>query len=295
MHLFQDQKRFFKANLHCHTTLSDGRLSPAQATALYQDLGYDVLAITDHRILSAPTHKEGNMLLLSGIEEDYFLSGEVLHLVGLGLENDYSHARLPLTSPQAGIRCMQKHGGRILLAHPAWSLNTLSTLCSLSGISAAEIYNSSCSVPWEGNRADSSNLLDIAAAHGIPFPLVANDDTHHYEGEAGRSFTMIQAEELTQESLFTALDAGWFYASQGPAFEQISIEEDRISVRCSPVEYILFYSNRVSSRGRCIAKPEQTEGCYDLTQNPGETFVRCEIIDRQGLRAWSNPIMLAAT
>ena len=38
----------FKANLHSHSNLSDGRLTPESMAEAYQARGYSVLAITDH-------------------------------------------------------------------------------------------------------------------------------------------------------------------------------------------------------------------------------------------------------
>ena len=38
----------FKANLHSHSTLSDGKLSPAELKKIYKEHGYSVLAVTDH-------------------------------------------------------------------------------------------------------------------------------------------------------------------------------------------------------------------------------------------------------
>ncbi len=43
-----------KANLHTHTTRSDGRLAPNTAVDRYHDLGYTVLAITDHNAVTYP-------------------------------------------------------------------------------------------------------------------------------------------------------------------------------------------------------------------------------------------------
>ena len=43
MDLFDPKLPFFKGNLHCHTTVSDGKLSPDEVVALYRDLGYDFL------------------------------------------------------------------------------------------------------------------------------------------------------------------------------------------------------------------------------------------------------------
>ena len=50
--LLDSSKKFFKANLHCHSTLSDGRLTPEQLKKYYKQKGYSVLAITDHEHLN---------------------------------------------------------------------------------------------------------------------------------------------------------------------------------------------------------------------------------------------------
>ena len=39
---------WFKANLHCHTTLSDGNMTAAQVKDWYKSHGYSVVAVTDH-------------------------------------------------------------------------------------------------------------------------------------------------------------------------------------------------------------------------------------------------------
>ncbi len=290
MKLFDANKPFFKGNLHCHTTVSDGVLSPEEVIGVYRDMGYDFLALTDHRKLSAPTHMEGCMLLLSGMEMDFTLPGEALQLIGKRMSERVG--RYDLTrGPQACIDLYRRCGGRAIVAHPAWSLNTVATLSALRNVTAAEIYNSVSTYPWNGDRADSSHVLDVAAAHGAAYRFVASDDSHHYNGEAGRAFTMVQADELSQESLFEALDAGRFYASQGPRFEQIAVENGRIDVTCSPVETIIFYSNLVWAVGRCHTGKDQVFASYDLSANRGETFVRVQLIDAKGRSAWSNPIV----
>ncbi len=44
-HLIPENGYFYKANLHCHTTISDGNKTPEQ------DMGYSIVAYTDHDIL----------------------------------------------------------------------------------------------------------------------------------------------------------------------------------------------------------------------------------------------------
>ena len=57
-------RKWFKGNLHTHTTASDGKLPPEECYALYKSKGYDFLARTDHWKVSEPGDYAG-MLLLS--------------------------------------------------------------------------------------------------------------------------------------------------------------------------------------------------------------------------------------
>jgi len=45
---FEKPGRFYRGNIHCHSTPSDGTLSPEDVVAAYREQGYDFLAITDH-------------------------------------------------------------------------------------------------------------------------------------------------------------------------------------------------------------------------------------------------------
>ena len=89
MDLFAPGIPFWKGNLHCHTTESDGRLSPAEVKEAYRQLGYDFLAITDHRKMTEDIHMEDGMLMLSGLEMDFMLPSEALHIVGVGMNRQY--------------------------------------------------------------------------------------------------------------------------------------------------------------------------------------------------------------
>lgn len=291
MKLFDTDKPFFKGNLHCHTTNSDGKLTPEECKAFYREHGYDFLSITDHRKLSEETHMEDGMLVLCGMEMDYYLPGEVVHLVGVGLSQELNQHDVS-RNMQSYIDLANRYDGRVIIAHPAWSLNTVTTLSGLHGLTAAEIYNSASTYPWNGDRADSSNVLDAAAAHGTFFNFVASDDSHWYNGEAGRSFTMVQADELTKESLFKAIDEGRFYCSQGPVIRQITVEDEQIHVECSEAERVIFYSNLPWANNRCVTNPGMMEASYNAHPENGETFVRIQVMDKEDRSAWSNPILL---
>ena len=52
----------------------------------YKRAGYDILAITDHRSVASPLAADG-ILLIPGIEIDYALPGQWVHILGLGTKD----------------------------------------------------------------------------------------------------------------------------------------------------------------------------------------------------------------
>ena len=50
-YLLPENGRFYKANLHSHSTVSDGTLTPAEMKRVYMAHGYSIIAYTDHEIL----------------------------------------------------------------------------------------------------------------------------------------------------------------------------------------------------------------------------------------------------
>ncbi len=291
--LFNPDKPFYKGNLHLHTTNSDGRKSPEEAIDLYQRAGYDFLAVTDHWKRTVEDGYYKNMLLLPGIEIDYNLPDEVIHIVGVGMDERVLELKEKRhLSVQKGIDTIRACGGLAILAHPAWSLNTPQTISSLRGIVAAEIFNSVSTPPWNGDRGDSTWILDLAAARGCLLPTVATDDAHFYNGDQTRAYTMLQADSLTREGVMEGLRRGTYYASCAPVIHQVEKRGDEIIVSCSPVRKIIFHSNLFYAAGRSLVGEQLTEGRYTVRRAAGERFIRIILEDEAGRRAWVNPIDL---
>ena len=62
---------YYKANLHCHTTLSDGEFTPERIKAAYQEQGYSIVAFTDHRRYENHTQlNDEGFLALAALEVD---------------------------------------------------------------------------------------------------------------------------------------------------------------------------------------------------------------------------------
>jgi len=58
-----------KANLHCHTTISDGKHTPKEVKAIYQEKGYGIIAFTDHNEWACQNDlSDENFLAINGCE-----------------------------------------------------------------------------------------------------------------------------------------------------------------------------------------------------------------------------------
>lgn len=59
-YLLPEKGDFYKANLHCHTNISDGKYTPEEIKEIYKSRGYHVVAYTNHN--SYNYHKELNWM-----------------------------------------------------------------------------------------------------------------------------------------------------------------------------------------------------------------------------------------
>ncbi len=92
-------------DLHCHSNVSDGMLSPAEVVARAASNGVDVLALTDHDdvagLAAAQTAADAaGMTLIPGVEISVSWGGQTVHIVGLRI--DPAHPEL--AAGLAGIR-----------------------------------------------------------------------------------------------------------------------------------------------------------------------------------------------
>lgn len=279
-----------KVNLHLHTTKSDGAKPPEEAAAIYRSAGYDILAITDHWKYRK-SGEIGGLRILSGIEYDIGGSdgaAGVIHILGLGCSQKPQVARG--AHPQEMIDGIHQAGGMAVLAHPAWSLNTVDQIEKLHGIEATEIYNS-VSDAGDSSRPYSGHFADCSACRGRFYPLIADDDTHIYnEWDAAYSYIMLAcAPDATDGEVLDAIRRKDFYASQGPEIHLFR-EGDRAIVKCSPASRISIFSNAVWAPDRSIRGENLTEASCKLL--PVEKFIRAEVTDVSGKKAWSNFIEL---
>ena len=67
--LFPETGTFYKANLHTHTVLSDGRKTASEVKELYRSMGYSIVAYTDHDVMIPHNDlRDESFLPLVGVE-----------------------------------------------------------------------------------------------------------------------------------------------------------------------------------------------------------------------------------
>lgn len=81
------------ADLHCHSTASDGLLSPAELVARAHAQGVELLALTDHDTLDGlpaaqAAAAECGLQLVDGVELSCLWNGTTIHVLGYGFARD---------------------------------------------------------------------------------------------------------------------------------------------------------------------------------------------------------------
>jgi len=287
---FASPGHWYRANLHAHTTNSDGDLPPDDCAECYRRAGYDILALTDHWCVSEVAVRPPDLLIINGAELDGGRSaqGTDYHLVGLNLRTRGKLPRRADAFAQDLVDMIREEGGDAFLAHPCWSGLMASDMLGLAGCFAVEVYNTGCDL--EILRGYSTVHWDDLLTLGHNLGAVAVDDGHHHRVDHGLAWTMIRAEELTVEAVLDALRRGRYYASTGPEIRDLTVAEGRLRVTTSPVASIALVSAPTQGGRRFAPEGETiTEAEFPL---PPARYCRVEIVDHRGKVAWSNPVLL---
>ncbi|MEU6721874.1 CehA/McbA family metallohydrolase [Nonomuraea sp. NPDC046802] len=294
---FNRPGRFWRGSLHTHSNRSDGALPPEEIGRLYQEAGYDFMAITDHfRAAYAFPLTDTRALRTTGFTT---LPGAELHaprtefatewhIIAIGLPLGFPPPDPAESGPELARRA-RAVGAFIGMAHPAASLLTLTNAESLDAAHAVEVHNALSA--WE-DRGDSWHLCDLLLARGRRLNVYAADDAQiqPQDPPGCAAWVQVRAESLDPAALLSALKAGHYYSSNGPEIHLIRIHDGRITVRCSPVSKVLVTGGvpgKQVQAGRAL-----TECTLSLDTFRTSAYVRVTVVDAADRRAWSNPIWL---
>lgn len=310
-YLLPQEGRFYKANLHCHTVISDGDLTPKQVKEEYQKRGYSVVAFTDHNqyrchwelndeeFLSIAAF-EANIDQFSRYEGDDALR-KVYHLNFYDRHPERRIGSGEIAMPQRRygdleyingyIEKMRTEGFLTCYNHPYWSMQTHEDYEGLRGLWAMEIYNHGCEL--DGLYGFNPQVYDEMLRTGQRLRAVATDDNHNWFDmdspmcDSFGGFVMIKAEKLEYQTIMDALVKGNFYHSMGPEIYEAYVRDGKLTVKTSPVEKIYVIQEgrgcykKLAPRGETI-----TEAEFELTGKEG--YIRVDIRDEKGLHAGTN-------
>lgn len=201
-----------KANMHTHTTQSDGAMNPAQVIDEYKARGYSILAITDHNRCTYPWENWGRypdllgMLAIAGNEPS-----DHHHLNSFFVPFTTTSTSVDLTLTQVGLA-----GGLAVLNHPGRYTYTVQDyvnwynihhhLFGLEVINQGGRYNGNWSRVWPGNDIVLwDRILSIMMPERPVWGLAADD--MHTIGHLGRDWLtyLVPAPIPTAEATVT----GW--------------------------------------------------------------------------------------
>ncbi|HSC62096.1 MAG TPA: 3',5'-nucleoside bisphosphate phosphatase [Caldimonas sp.] len=95
------------ADLHCHSTVSDGTLEPEALAARARANGVELWALTDHDELGGQRRaqeaaRNAGLPYLSGVEISVTFLDKTVHIVGLGIDSDDEALRRGLAATRGG-------------------------------------------------------------------------------------------------------------------------------------------------------------------------------------------------
>jgi hypothetical protein len=302
MDAFSAPGRFWRGNLHTHSTNSDGVLSPEEVCLRYAAEGYDFIALTDHflgvygyPITDTTSFRDGGFTTILGAElhSGAMENGDLWHILAVGLPPDFARPDAPHFLAVEGMepgpeiaRRARAAGAFVAIAHPEWSGLTTADARSLDAAHAVEIYNHGCAVACD--RGHGHYTLDQLLSEGRRLTLCATDDAHFSEPDHFGGWVMVKAEENTPEALLEALKAGHHYASQGPELRALHWEDRHLTVECSAVTTVIVQGH--GSATETLHGESLTRARLALDRFHRSPWMRVTIVDRAGRRAWSNPV-----
>ena len=294
--------RFWRGNLHTHSTRSDGVLAPAEVCRRYKAEGYDFLALTDHfigaygyPIVDTVPFRDPEFTTILGAElhSGAMANGELWHILAVGLPPDFARSNSPdflvvpnqETGSEIAARAVAA-GAFVAIAHPQWSGLTLADARSITAAHAVEIYNHGCAAGCD--RPDGFAIADLLLSEGRHLSMIATDDAHFSEPDHFGGWVMVKATANSPEALLAALKAGHFYSSQGPELRDVRVEGDKVVVECSAVSSVIAMGQGTGAKA--VHGASMTRAEVPLVRLNDSPWIRVAVVDAAGKRAWSNPI-----
>jgi hypothetical protein len=277
--------RYCKAQLHCHTTNSDGKFTPRELLERYREAGYTFVVLTDHeRVTICDDLNDSTFLALPGVETAVGRPFRPLgpHLGRLGMTGP-----LDVRGAQACVDATVAAGGVVSLHHPGWTGNlytgrwSVTEMVRLQRYHLIEVSNHHSAV-----RADVQRWVQVLLRRGpgATVGAVAVDDLHR-EADFDTGWVMVKVDAITPQAFLRALRSLALVASTGPAAE-FGVHNGAITCATDAARIRFF-----DSRGRVRRDADAPEA--DYVPRGDEGFVRIECASGSGQVAWSQAFWIS--
>ena len=291
---------WYKGNVHTHTTKSDGDADPEVVVEWYKNHDYDFLVLSDHNHRTIIDGYSDDLILIPGEEVSArILGGDIpIHLNGIGISRGVEpiDAGGVVETLQANVDLITEAGGIASLNHPnaSWAYDH-KDIVQIEGATLLEVYNG-----WPGSNSEGApgkysgeEIWDNVLSTGKIIYGIAVDDAHHYSdfthtmANPGRGWIVVNAEQLTNESIIDSLIAGKFYFSTGIDIEDISMLDEGIELVISQHRDYIYNTKFIGKDGEVLKEATGLQPKYEFSGD--EEYVRASIKSSIGTRAWTQP------
>lgn len=297
---FSSPGRFYRGNLHTHSTRSDGKIGPEEVCKRYRERGYDFICLSDHflpaydyPVTDTRAYRTNSFTTIIGAEchAPSTAGGEQWHVLAVGLPLDFGKNLPGETGPQIAQRCLDA-GAFVAIPHPEWYALTLEDAASIPDAHAVEVYNHTSQVRQA--RGGGAYYLDALLNSGRRINALACDDTHWVvPGDENRDafggWVMVKCEHNEPDALLAALKAGHYYSTQAPTIGNIATDSEFVEIECSEAIQIMLVGR--GSKNVAVSGSGMTSARLAWKKFAGD-WCRIMVMDEAGKIAWSNPIYL---
>ena len=324
-YLLSNDKNFYKANIHTHTNVSDGKFSPEEVKAHYLGQGYSVVAFTDHGVFIPHNDlTDENFVALNGyeieanaLEADASGFKKTCHMCLIATKPDMetpvcwhrekylfgnaiayrervkNDPSIPDYERSHTCECVsdmmrlgRENGFFVSYNHPTWSYENYEDYIGYDNMHAMEIVNFGC--VKLGYAEHNERVYDDMLRAGKKIYCLATDDSHNEDHEFG-GYIMLKAKKLEYECITDALLNGDFYSSEGPEIKELYVEDGKVYIKTSDASLIRFTTG--GRRAACVEAEEGkavNEASFDIFDNLDVHYFRITVVDKSGKCAYTN-------
>ena len=310
-YLLPEAGRFYKANLHTHTTISDGKMTPEETKSFFLDHGYSIVAFTDHEVIvphndlsdedflaitaveastndnwpSGPSHyrcyhmnlyaKDKNAVSYPVYDERYLWPARAVNFLSEECKEVKYRRHYSVEGMNDLVRKANAAGFLVSYNHPVWSNQRYPDYAGLKGLWGIEVFNTGC---FRSGHMEGPQAFDDLLHLNEPVLPLCTDDAHRIEDCAG-GWVQVKAEALEYGTVMDALERGDFYASTGPEIHELYIEDGYVHLSCSDAREVFLRTERRCTRATFAKEGESVrEVTYNLndflTESKNERAMR---------------------